>query len=140
MVACHLFACVWYLNAINGDYLNNWVYRNHLNQASNFEKYLSSLYWVVQTVITVGYGDIGAYSSSEQIISIMAMFTGVAFFSLTVGTLTNILANTDTRRIAYEGKMATLIHIREQFGIKNKIFEAIERILKYGAYKQEDTY
>jgi len=50
------------------------------------------------------------------------MFTGVAFFSLTVGTLTNILANTDTRKIAYEAKMSTLIHIREKYAIKNDIF------------------
>ena len=63
----------------------------------NFRKYISSLYWSVATVLTVGYGDIHAQTNPERLISVLWMMIGVGFYSFTIGTLTSVLGRIDTR-------------------------------------------
>lgn len=42
---------------------------------------------------TVGFGDFGAYSQSELILSIIWMIYGVGFYSVIIGNLTSMIAN-----------------------------------------------
>jgi hypothetical protein len=44
--------------------------------ASPGEQYLASIYWVFQTLTTVGYGDIPAITTSERLISCFIMVLG----------------------------------------------------------------
>lgn len=87
--------------------------------SSNFERYLASIYWIVQTVITVGYGDMTPSNTLEQAISILAMFMGVIFFSLTIGTLTSLIAEIDTKNIIFEKKLNVLITIKKKYTISS---------------------
>ena len=59
-IFCHVFACIWHLAAELEDSNNTWIWRLGLVDKGPFERYMASLYWITQTVITVGYGDIGA--------------------------------------------------------------------------------
>ena len=61
------------------------------------ELYLESLYWAVQTITTVGYGDNTISTHHEQIFCIFAMVIGVIAFSLGTGTLANIIHETDEK-------------------------------------------
>ena len=38
----------------------NWIFFDHYDNASDLELYISSVYFCVTTVMTVGYGDITA--------------------------------------------------------------------------------
>lgn len=42
---------------------------------------------------TVGFGDFGAYTYPELIISIIWMIYGVGFYSVIIGNLTSMIAN-----------------------------------------------
>jgi hypothetical protein len=57
--------------------------------------YLKSLYWVITTVATVGYGDIIVQNSFEMIYCILLMLFGVLLFTFVSGALASILANYD---------------------------------------------
>lgn len=46
--------------------MDNWVIRLGYSDYSPWEKYLISLYWTIQTVVTVGYGDLPAVTSTER--------------------------------------------------------------------------
>ena len=91
-------------------------------------------------MITVGYGDIPANNLPEQILSIAAMFTGVIFFSLTIGTLTSLIADIDSKNVAYENKLNTLVSLSQEHHVSNDVFNQVNLILKYGIYKKVDTY
>jgi hypothetical protein len=59
------------------------------------ELYLTSLYYTVTTMTTVGYGDINGASTLERGVSILIMMVGVIAFSFATGSLTSILSNYD---------------------------------------------
>jgi hypothetical protein len=59
--------------------------------------YICSVYFVVTTVLTVGYGDIVAQSMLEKVFCIILMLIGVLSFSFSTGTLSAIIQSVDER-------------------------------------------
>jgi hypothetical protein len=92
VVITHLFACFWFLSAKIEDYdIDTWVYRMKLVDADSFTSYIVSLYWSVQTVITLGYGDIPAVTTIEILLCLVWMLFGEVFYSFIVATYTSII-------------------------------------------------
>lgn len=56
---------------------------------------MTSFYFIVTIITTVGFGDILAYSNQEKIIVSILMIIGVIAFSFAIGSLTSILTNYD---------------------------------------------
>jgi len=55
--------------------------------------YITSFYFTVTTIMTVGYGDITANSSIEKVICIMLMLIGVVAFSYANNAISSIITN-----------------------------------------------
>jgi Ion channel len=55
------------------------------------------MYFTVTTVLTVGYGDITAYSIAEKVFCIFLMLIGVISFSFATGTLSSLITSIDER-------------------------------------------
>ena len=49
-IFCHLFACLWHLIHNIDQSQDTWVWRLQLQDASVSERYITSLYWITQTV------------------------------------------------------------------------------------------
>lgn len=60
---------------------------------SSSDLYLECLYWALQTVATVGFGEFGAFTYAELVMSILWMIYGVGFYSVIIGNLTSMIAN-----------------------------------------------
>jgi len=58
-------------------------------------KYLISIYFVIQTITTVGYGDVNPSSSAERIYVIAVMLVGVITFGFISGGLSSLLQTLD---------------------------------------------
>ena len=80
MFVAHLLSCMWFgvnscvsasaleLDQGVGVYENleqNWVSCG--NNGSTFSQYLASFYWVIATMMAVGYGDVSPQVTSEQV-------------------------------------------------------------------------
>lgn len=90
----HLVSCFWYLFAKFDDFEPlTWVYRMDLIDESPSYLYLECIYWALQTVATVGFGEFGAFTYSELILSIIWMIYGVGFYSVIIGNLSSMIAN-----------------------------------------------
>lgn len=74
---------------------NTWVARLNIRDESALTQYIASYYWSMQTLTTVGYGDIPPVTDPERIINVLWMMTGVFFYSFTIGNLSNIIGNID---------------------------------------------
>lgn len=57
LIICHVFACMVYVLPISFSEGKNWVVARELEGRSSMEKYLFSMHWMVETIITVGYGE-----------------------------------------------------------------------------------
>ena len=54
-------------------------------------KYLLALYWSVQTMTTVGYGDLTPSTTSEYVIAMAAQFVGCAVFGYIISKIANVV-------------------------------------------------
>lgn len=57
LIICHLFACIMYVLPVEFSPEENWVVLRGLENHPPMEKYLFSMHWMVETIITVGYGE-----------------------------------------------------------------------------------
>lgn len=88
----HLVACLWhYTYRMSGFSNDSWVHIYFYQDTPNFNRYIASLYWSIQTLTTVGYGDIAPNSQLEMSIAIIWMFFGVGFLTYTMGCLNSIV-------------------------------------------------
>jgi Trk-type K+ transport system membrane component len=73
----------------------NWIYVKGYNDMDNSNLYMTSFYFTVTTIVTVGYGDITAISPGEKIVCVLLMIIGVIGFSFATGALSSMIANMD---------------------------------------------
>jgi hypothetical protein len=57
-------------------------------------EWLSSAYWAITTMTTIGYGDISALTSKERAMSCIVMMMGCCFFAWSTGLITSLLTDT----------------------------------------------
>jgi voltage-gated potassium channel len=76
------------------------------------KQYMTSFYFVVVTMTTVGYGDILPHTIYEQFYVVLLMMGGVFVFSLVTGSLASILAQMDTSNAALNEKILFLNRLR----------------------------
>jgi voltage-gated potassium channel Kch len=75
---------------------------------SDSELYITAFYFTTTTVLTVGYGDITAISTTEKLLCILLMVIGVISFSFATGALSSIISNYDSTDALLKEKIATL--------------------------------
>ena len=76
-VAINFMGCVWFFEAkIRGFEPGTWVFELQLQDQDDYILYTYSVYWAIQTLCTVGYGDVHAYNMSK-----IKFFTLFSLFS-----------------------------------------------------------
>ena len=103
----HWLACLFW--SIGEDALfagnENWIQTSGLEDQSIEAKYISSFYWSLMTITTIGYGDIAPVHPSERFVAIISMFIGAAIFTYGVTNIMNIFRGLDQDRISFYEKM-----------------------------------
>lgn len=90
LMMSHIVSCLWVLTAtINETKDGTWL--EELEGMNELELYLTSFYFTIETITTVGYGDIGPLTPVEKIFCIATMILGVIAFSFASGSLASIL-------------------------------------------------
>jgi hypothetical protein len=89
-----------------------WIYQREFIMKPHIDIYISSMYFIVTTVLTVGYGDITAVSLAEKCFCMLMMLIGVFSFSYATGTLSAIIQSVDERDTQLKEKIATLNEIK----------------------------
>lgn len=135
LIISHLVGCLWYILPLLYDEQINWVVQTNLQNQDSFRLYLFSLYWSFATIFTVGFGDIHAYNTIEYVISIFWMLFGVGFYSFTIGTLSSVLVNMDTRENILKSKLAILNEFSKETMLSSTLKERVKKILVYNSQK-----
>ena len=74
---------------------------NGFSGQTNTELYITACYLIVQTITTVGYGEIGFTTTSERMLGIITMIIGGWAFTFATSPLSSLISNQDTRSAQY---------------------------------------
>ena len=98
LFAVHLMGCIFFMVAKFDDlHSGTWVARSDLIYDDPSRQYLFAVNWALQTLTTVGYGEIGAVTGAEQVTALIWMVVGVGFYSFTIGNLSSIISDVDIK-------------------------------------------
>lgn len=95
-VVTHNITCYFYLLAKNEDIDIEKTYVGNA-ELNNEQIYVKTLYYVITTISTVGYGDISPKTSKEIAFVMFIQFLGVVIFAYLTGNITSILMNLNQR-------------------------------------------
>lgn len=124
----NILACIWFGIARLQEYKHTWISKAGLETKPDLSNYVASVYFVVQSMTTVGYGDLTANNTLERAIATIFMLIGVLLFLAVLGMLTQVFIKfdhfSDTHNLIK--KMEGL----EKLGTLNSLDKSIKREIK----------
>ena len=70
--------------------------------------YINSFYFMLQTITTVGYGDVNGGTTIELLYSMFVEFVGLTFFSFLTGTISVMFSGDQSFESLINGRMKEL--------------------------------
>ena len=129
----HVVACLWvYAGKFDENSKDNWIYTKGFTDMNSIDLYITSFYFTVTTLMTVGYGDITANSSLEKLICVFLMLIGVIAFSYANNAISSIISNQDSAETKLRDKMETLQQLQEDYKIQSDLYDKIVKAMQYG--------
>lgn len=132
ILTCHFLSCFWIFTAdlsindatqfLESEEVNWLTSREDFKSLDTASVYSLALYYTITTITTVGYGDISGTNTSERIICIFIMISGVFFFSYTSGTLTNMISNQEAENKQLNEKVMALNKLYEQHSLPTELY------------------
>ena len=111
----------------------NWIIKSGLGDQSFLDIYISSLYFIVATLSSVGYGDIVCVNKEETCFQIILLSIGLVAYSWIISTVGDYVKNKSRANINFNKDMTKLEEIRiaypnMPFKLYNKIQQHIQRM------------
>ena len=130
----HIVSCLWvFVARISDDPEHDsitWISGDlsDPDKTSSTKLYLTSLYFIVTTITTVGYGDIypTKINHFELGFGIVLMIGGVIIFSLAQASLTSILSTYDATNAKYQEKVNILNQIYKDYFLPLELYSKLK--------------
>jgi hypothetical protein len=138
LVLLHNISCIYII--IGKFTYPNWIIKLDLNNNDFNKIYICSLYYIISTVTTVGYGDISTYTCLERIFGIILLIAGIMGYSVTLTNVSSYINKMNSKTEEFENKMKILKDIKESNPLLTiELYEKIRRHIKYQNSGKSDT-
>ncbi len=116
----------------------NWIIKLELENSSFIHIYIASIYYLIATITTVGYGDITPTNKGERWFGLVLLIVGIIVYSFAVAGISNYIKEIDDKNADYEKKLKILedIKINHQ-KISDDLYERVIRFLKYKHFNEK---
>ncbi len=99
---------------------------------TDFHSISDGLWWSVQTVTTVGYGDLVPTNAAGRLIATVVMLTGIAFLTVITATITSTFVEEARQRAEGTRNNPTAIKLEEISGRLDAIEASLQSIRDSG--------
>lgn len=132
-IIVHCSACVFLLIGQYSDDTYSWYITYKIADMSNMEAYVTSLYFCLVSLTTVGFGDINPQNIFERLFVIFWMLFGIAFFSFMISFINFFFTSVDNRKTLLEKKYLQLENFKKDNDIKDDLVDKICNSLEYSS-------
>ena len=137
----HMIACMWMmtvsLKANGGELFETWYVQNgygHSWPPDVNELYPICLYWSVQTITTIGYGDVANPGTTiERLIAVTAMISGSIIWAYLISMITTIIHFSQKAQLEHH----QLMELLDQFSLEKQLSSNIKDKLKQYFVKRQ---
>ena len=131
IVFLHITACIHII--IGRNSYPNWIISNNLKESNFSTIYLTSIYFLIATMTSVGYGDITGNELKEIIFLIFLLIVGIISYSWLVSSVSNyvIEINKDNEYFISKVKILDeikLFHPEIDNDLYNKIYSYLKQL------------
>ena len=134
----NLGSCIFIFIGRNND--ENWIYLGELQESNFIDIYFSSIQYLIETVTTVGYGELVGRSLNEIIFQIFMLIVGTCIYSWLISFISTYVKKNNEKYIKYEEKVQLLEEIKlNNPKFTENLYEKILKLLNYRKYHEEET-
>lgn len=129
----HWLGCIFWIVGISQRYEqpDTWIKSIGIQDASSLEQYVSSVYWAITTMVTVGYGDITPRTTMERLATILNMCIASGMYAYIINEVSTMVRLYNTLATKYEERMKYVNRFMRQKGIPEDLRMKIVRYLEY---------
>ena len=98
----HFLACAWYYIGNMRKFENNWIKEHDLENQDWKIQYMTSFYWSIVTVMTVGYGDITPQNNIETCFCLFTILFGCMIFPYSINSVGIIIQDIKKDHIKFK--------------------------------------
>ena len=133
-------ACVFIFLGLNS--YPNWIIKLNMGDVSYLNVYLTSAYFIIVTITTVGYGDITGDSIPEISFQIFLLILGTIAYSFIISFFSNYIIKSNQKSMIFEKKVDILNEIKLNHpNMKDSIYYEVLRTLKNEQlYERKDKH
>ena len=137
VIITYFIGCLFYL--VSGLFDReepNFITTFGLKDTPGYYQMITSCYFSITTLSTVGYGDLSPQSRHEMILGIFIMLAGVAFFSFIMGSFIEIISTfnqnlgNEEQTFDLHNWMTLLTRFRDK-PLPNSLYRQINQHFKY---------
>ena len=79
-----------------------------VGMSGNLEVHVTSVYWTVATMTSLGYGDVHAHNPGEMMFSILIMILGKMTFGFILASVASTLSHSESEKMDYEDTITSI--------------------------------
>lgn len=129
-----MLACIWFSVScrrrdVEGCLLqeDSWVALDSVMDIKDpSSRYIRSLHFIVQTLFTIGYGDIFPINNNEIVFTLFLILNGSLFYAFMISSITSLLSNRDATTKLYRSETNAIKDFFASRGVSSDISEQIQ--------------
>ncbi len=116
---------------------DTWIAVYGIIDKSLYYQYVTSLYWALTTMITVGYGDITPVTANERLCVMICMLVSCVMFAYIVGSIGNLITKSSEVADRLRTQMVNINRFLTHRRIPKEVCNKIRRYLQYAMEEKE---
>jgi hypothetical protein len=132
LILLHWLACAWFVVPfMEGFPADSWVVAEGIQNADRGSQYVRSLYWVIVTMTTVGYGDITPHRNVEYVFTMIVMLLGASMYAFIIGNIASLVSNLDSAKAAFWNRVETVNQYLRTRRVPTEVNEHVSNYYDY---------
>ena len=140
LMVLNMTTCIFIFLGINSN--QSWIIKINIQDEPYLYIYLVSVYFIIVTITTVGYGDITGQAFPEILFQIYLLIIGTIAYSFIISYISNYIIKSNQKSMSFEKNLEILQEIKIHHpNMKNTLYsEVLRNLYNEQLYEKKDKH